>query len=216
MIYDGRASADSTVASGMPATNYGTETNLHLAEWSTGEVLEAFVNFDLSTLPKNALINSATFSLWQYDDGNDWQSPIIEIAAEMCAAPWTETGITWASKPANAAGTPQAVHNVQGEDTEHQWNVQAHIQKAVDGDIAWNGLRLRYTGTSSSTMKYFRSRNYATESYRPRLVIDYTPIGMQAKYSGSWRNCLVFAKSSGIWRLCKTYAKANGIWKQCK
>ena len=216
MTYDQRASSDATVAEDQASTNYGSSTNLHMGEWSDGDVLEAYVNFDLSTLPSHAGINSATFSLWQYDDSNDWQVPTVEFAVEMCGSSWTEGGITWSSKPANAAGTPQAVHNVQGEDTQHQWNVKTHIEKVVNGDITWNGFRVRYTGTSSSTMKYFRSRDYATSTVRPQLVIDYTQVGMQAKVSGSWESCLAHAKVSGSWELCKSHINDNGTWKQTK
>jgi hypothetical protein len=52
----------------------------------------AFIEFDLSTLPEGAVINSATITLWaKYIDGQIYFKPVISA--------WDEMSITWDNQP---------------------------------------------------------------------------------------------------------------------
>jgi len=161
--------ADAHVISNHTTTNYNN-TYMSIGEGSTGIISEIFLNFDLSSLTAGD-ITSATLSLYQYDDADDWLSPSIEVACELCGAAWTETGINYGNKPANLAGTPQALTTFSNNiSSSVDFDVTDHIQAIVDGDT-FNGFRLRYTGTASSTRKFFRSRSYGDSAKWPTLTI---------------------------------------------
>jgi 2',3'-cyclic-nucleotide 2'-phosphodiesterase (5'-nucleotidase family) len=89
--------ADAQVASGYPSTNYGSGTNLYVQSASSGYGNErGWLKFDLSAVPPDAAISSATLRLW------NWKA----AGASMPAAAhggnddtWTETGITWSTQP---------------------------------------------------------------------------------------------------------------------
>ena len=220
-ILDITASADAAPWNEHPSTNYGTLSYLYVGEWSGGDKGESFINFDLSSLPSRFRVSSAILKLFQYDSDNDWQIPNISVAAELCGASWTETGITWNNKPANAVNTPQALTTVKSINegvngtNEYQWNITEHMIAVGLGLIPWNGLRLRYTGTSSETAKYFRSREYGTASQRPRLYMiwDY-PFG-KVNVNGTWKNIeRALVNINGVWKdISEMKVNVNNVWK---
>jgi len=220
-VYDQRASADARPWSAHTGTNYGDEIFVSVGEWSAGDIGETYVNFSLSGLPSRFRVYAAYLSLFQYDDVDDWQSVKIQVAAELCASSWTELGITWGNKPLSVGGY-QALLNVyrytsgNGDTSdEYRWDVTNHMVAVGNGAVTWNGFRVRYTGTSSSTAKYFRSREYGTASKRPRLYMlwDY-PFG-KCKVSGIWRNIIrAQGRVSGAWRnVTSIKVNVSGTWR---
>lgn len=172
--YSQRASYDARVWDGHANTNYGSLEFLNMGEFGDGEKCEIFLYFDLSSIPSGSQVSAAKLYIYQYDDDSDWLSPTIQTACELCGSTWTESGITWSNKPSNAAGTPQALKSFSNLiSTYVDYNVVDHIQGICDGTFTNYGFRLRYTGTSSETMKYFRSSEYGTSSKRPLLEVTY-------------------------------------------
>lgn len=178
------ANRDATAEGGAANTNNGSEQYLFAGENSSGQISEIFVGFDLSAIPINSAINSAYLRLNQYDSPNDWLSPTVTWRAQTPASEWSESTITYNNRPTSIhANSPQAdvtFANVISSPGYIEFNVTAHVQRMVYPSsnglyLPNNGFRLKYTGTSSSTMKYMRSREYGTQSQQPRLVIDYTP-----------------------------------------
>lgn len=125
--------ADAEVASGSPGSNFGTNSNLFI-ESSTAAgtfgIERGWLKFDLSSIPANSTITSATLQLW------NWKSTGPAFPVEVRGAPdsWTETGITWTSQPAPgdvldtqtlAAGTANAWYS---------WNVTPYVQGELTGD----------------------------------------------------------------------------------
>lgn len=223
-ILDLRANADAVVRQDYPNNKYGNEAYFNVGEWSDGDICETFLNFDLSGLPEYARITSATLSLFQYDDALDWQSVITNIGVTMTGAAWSEANITWNTKPDDLSGSPVSNTNVQrvtdgiNGTNEYQWNVLYHIQKVADGTATWNGFRVRYSGTAASTMKFFRSREYGTESQRPRLYVLWEyPYG-KAKSGGAWKTIQrAQAKVGGVWVDVETIkARSGGSWAVIK
>ena len=222
MSYSKRASADASVRSDDRYDNFGTSDNIYVGENSRGDIREMFIHFDLSSLPNRFRVNSAILSIFQYNSGDDWQSATTPVACEMCGAPWTETGITWNNKPANASVPPQTVQTILGTSdgvngtNEYRFNVASHIAAVGNGTIAWNGFRLRYTGTSSSTRKDFRSREYGTVSQRPLLTIDWDYCFGKVKVDGAWKTVeRIQTRVDGAWRdVTSVKLNVGGIWKQ--
>lgn len=198
-----KATADAIVASYSPDHdhNYGDLDSLRMGRYSDGTYTETYVNFDISEVPSHARILSATLEILQYNDGNDWQTPTISCTAYLAGGAWTEGSITFNNKPGNAAGSPSALHSVHSENTWHSWNVTAHMQAVMNGTIEWHGFRQYYTGTSDSTMKYFRSKE-AGASYAPKLTIVWDYPFPQIQVGGAWR------------QISECWININGVWRQ--
>ena len=199
------ATADSSPSSDNPTLINGDLTYIYLGEHGGGEIHEIFLNFDLSAIPAYARINSAILSLFQYNSSYDWQNVTISVACEMCGAPWAEMSINWNNKPTNASGTPSKPINVRSVSdgvngtNEYRWDVKEHIAAVANCSIAWNGFRLRYTGTASETAKYFRSREYGTANQRPKLAINYDlPFGKIAAVEGQINKVITGMKIASV------------------
>lgn len=124
--------ADAQVASGNPATNYGTGTNIYLQSSTSGFGNErGWLKFDLSGLPAGSLIVGATLQLY------NWKAAGASMPAAVHPVDddsWTETGITWNSQPVFgpvldtrtlAAGTPNSWYS---------WDVTSFAQGQMGGD----------------------------------------------------------------------------------
>ena len=160
------------------AYNYDYQT---AGENSGGYAYESFVMFDISSLC--GVINSATLILTQFDSDDDWLVPTVTweafvpcLTSNPSATNIWNSSTTWNSRPTGRASASAYCTFNNAISTGIRFNVTDILQDVVDGLIVWNGFRIRYTGTSSSTAKYFRSPTYSTTSARPKLVIDYTPI----------------------------------------
>lgn len=96
--------ADSYVSASSPSTNYGNDQDL-IVNASSTDLFQNFiyVKFDLSTLPQNAYIVSASLQLRLSGFGNLYYGIIgggDRISAYYCSDnSWTETGITYNNKP---------------------------------------------------------------------------------------------------------------------
>jgi hypothetical protein len=216
--YNQGATADAFVSSYSPNAdnNYGLGQdgdNLRIGRPGSGSIYETFCNFDLSPIPMNAKIISATFGIRQYDSDNDYQSATIQATVELCGAVWNEGGITWNNKPANAIGTPQAFQTIHNENNYRNFDVAAHIRAIVTGQITWNGFRVRYTGTSSGTSKYFYSRE---NLYPPLLTIVWEYPYDQVNVGGAWKQVsMEEVNIGGAWKpVTNNEMNVGDVWKQ--
>ncbi|WP_158625225.1 CBM96 family carbohydrate-binding protein [Corallococcus terminator] len=161
--------ADAYVTPDAPNSNFGLNT-----AWIVNrQYAEAYLKFDLSSLPANARITSVTFSALAYDgyayggDGNVYTSFVTDDS-------WLETGITWNNRPA-PSGTPSGEwflwYNLTPED---KLGVNSNpalipvVQGELDGDKLVS-FRLHSPGYKTR----YRSREYSNASQRPKLVIQY-------------------------------------------
>lgn len=75
---------DAYIDNGSATTNFGTETGRRIGEGngSTNDLNRSLIKFDLSSIPSNATITSATLSLWTTNDlaDNDRTIRVYRIA----------------------------------------------------------------------------------------------------------------------------------------
>lgn len=169
--------ADARVSLLSPNNNYGSETQLWIGKGSSGGDDAIFIKYDLSSIPTNAVINSATLKLFQYDGSNDWLSPTISILArpaDKVGGGWTEGGITYNNQPMGWDVPSELTTFSNNISTSVDINVKNPLQYMVANPTICDGFRIFYTGSSNSTRKEFRSKEYSDPSKRPTLIIDYT------------------------------------------
>jgi len=164
------AIADAHVQNGAAAvTNFGTGTTLSVKAGSASTTREAFLRFDLSSVP--GTIIGANLRLVT----RSFVEPVFHTAALVTDHSWTETGVTWNTKPGSTA--PTVTWQVVGNNLTSTIPVTAFIApaQAAGGPLAF---RISSTGTNVSTntsssefVSYGARENSAANV--PQLIISY-------------------------------------------
>ncbi|MCF8245313.1 MAG: DNRLRE domain-containing protein, partial [Saprospiraceae bacterium] len=176
--------ADNDIWAGNTSANYG---NCDIIYLDGNYVNRSLLKFDLSGIPGNATINSATLSLVK----NGGSNTSADVNVHRITADWAEgtrscsgssgvsnynrrlSGINWGTAGGDYNSTVEAVTAVGGDNT-YSWSVVNLVQDWVNGTNANFGMLLKYASEGSSNQKTFGSRENSTASDRPELSITYT------------------------------------------
>ena len=167
---DAAAGKDSFVVYSLPSMNYGSDNHLYAGARAMG-TYRAYLQFDLASIPDDAVIVSARLGLYYYYNA---PTHAASIGAYLVQEPWTEGGVTWDNQPTSAA-TPEGTYNLPGTPTNdfRYWYITELVKGWGDGSILNYGLVLKSTNESSwEGWTGFYSSDH-TASYRPKLVIYY-------------------------------------------
>jgi RHS repeat-associated protein len=186
---DAAAGADTYLLSSFSTTNFGTSNEMGVGEANnaTDRIGRSLIKFDLSAIPSNATITSATLSLWT---NTDYSSNTRTIRVFRLKVPFNETQATWNIRAtgsnwqtAGASGTNDrestdigSVQILSNEalNTEKQIALTAsQIEELIDGTFANNGFIL-VAETELNDGFTYKTSDHATGSQRPKLVIQYT------------------------------------------
>jgi len=145
------AEADARVEAGNLATNFGGDTSL-IADLSPNS--ESYVRFAVSGV--SGSVASAKLRIFVYNGTND--GPALYTADSG----WTETAVTWDTKPARTSGV---IAN-QGSIAAGVW-----VEYDVTAVVTGNGTYTFNFGPESSDGTYFNSRE--APSNAPALVVTF-------------------------------------------
>ncbi len=160
--------------------NYGASTSL-IIDRETSKLQRALLQFDLSALPSNATISSATLQMQATQIGGLLNISVYEVlnawlegagSGTADASNWNERtpGINWTSTGGDFNGT--AVANLNTNSTgQHSWNITALVQAWFTGSKINNGLMVASPDGGGNRTATYDSSEGATP---PRLVISYT------------------------------------------
>ena len=173
-------SADDYVAQD-DGSNFGSATSLHVQSYQTTILVltternrRAFVRFDLSScgIAAGARVKSATLSVFL--SSAPTQNRTWNIGRVTGA--WTENNISWPG-PTTAAIASTSITTGTTSNVTRSANVTSDVASFVSGSQTNRGWRIMDSAEGSSTERngQFRSREFATVSQRPSLVIDYYP-----------------------------------------
>jgi len=163
------AQADAHVRQNAPTVNYSATTYLRTGRiLAPSDAYQTLIQYDLSSLPANAVIVTATLELYAPISS----TPNLRAYAALGA--WTETGVTWNTKPTYSADYGAQTANGLGW---HKWNVTSLVQQWQAGTRTNYGFLLAQAGTTYGTLDY-NSRTAASNF--PRLTVIYTTQGSPA------------------------------------
>lgn len=167
------AKQDAFLSSRHPDTNFGGESILRLG-WSTSDFDAAriLIEFDVSQLPRPALITKAEFHIFQWALSPPGDPNPLPYRAQFIGTPWDELGVTWNN-----------AHDLGG-DTLLEDTVEPGIGwKTVDATelvtLWYLGARANYglIATGDETPAANRQRAFYAreeEDWRPFLLVEYT------------------------------------------
>ena len=124
--------ADAQVSSVNAGTNFGTATNIFIQSATTGFGNErGWLRFDLSTLPANAVITSASLEMYC------WKATGASLATEVHGGSidtWGETTINYGNQP--AFGPTLATQTLQAGNINvwYDWDVTSYVQTKFSGN----------------------------------------------------------------------------------
>ncbi|PKO24152.1 MAG: hypothetical protein CVU38_00240 [Chloroflexi bacterium HGW-Chloroflexi-1] len=177
--YDGLQ--DTYLLSWDPDTNNGAKNRLWVG---TPGVMYTLLRFDLSAVPRQARVMTATLHLHQY--GSSSEPPRgLTLSAHRMLRPWAELASTWDFATAStrwegpgATGSTDREVIAAGVAYLYQTSGWASVDvtSLVQGWAAEpaNNYGLLLKGAAESNVQYyFHASEYTTTSFRPRMEIHY-------------------------------------------
>jgi len=168
-LQPGPEGKDATTLELDPNSNYGNYNSLIMGCYGMAEYeADVYIQFDLSTIPEGSTVTYTRLELYC-----DYAPISRAFYLHQVTSSWSETGITY-----NNAPTCNPTHITYTTVDNTGWflwnNLQNLVQIWVDGSSN-NGMIIKPHYTGSDGADEFRSSDYPTESYRPKLYIEYTP-----------------------------------------
>ncbi|SEI56677.1 chondroitin AC lyase [Dyadobacter sp. SG02] len=152
-------------------TNYGTDAVLTVKKESAGYDREAFIKFNLTSVtsnPDSAIlqlrVNNANTSI----TSTKWALYLVENNG------WTETGITWANKPAHTTRLGEMTGTVAGSTIRFNVSSAVIARLAADKMLSLHIVSEPTTTDAaviSKTDASFNARENANALYRPQIFI---------------------------------------------
>lgn len=164
---------DASVDDTWPTTNWGdTSTLLFIGNATFLRIYRSYLQFDLSSIPLNAVIIDADLVLYYGFSGVVSSLPVglYEVTES-----WEENTITWNNQPANSTET-EDIRNIPASPTDDfaSWDIDDLVKGWLDGTITNYGMALKDTDEASVGGHVgFRSSEYLVEIERPKLIVDY-------------------------------------------
>ena len=156
------ADMDTMVSQVSPDQNYGSELTMDVSSGvpSGNQTARSFVYFDISSLPADGVIHSATLTLWAESYPDVTRTYDVHRVSDN----WTGTIINWNSQPAVAATATDSAETASDNSTPMEWDVLADLQDWLDGIETNYGWRVSddaeeigtevYTSTVSDTLEF--------------------------------------------------------------
>ncbi|MEU6774585.1 DNRLRE domain-containing protein [Streptomyces sp. NPDC046759] len=140
------------------------------------DVARSYLKFDVSPFTGKH-IQSATMSLYNYYSSTCSTSGATTDAKRITST-WSSSSITWGAQPTTTTTNKATNSGHWGYDSScpgawSNWNLQAMVQDWANGSTNY-GLQVASANENdATTWRRFRSANYSTSGYAPKLVVTY-------------------------------------------
>jgi hypothetical protein len=185
---DAATGVDSYIYSGSKTSNFGTAAEMGVGEDNNtnNRLARSLMKFDLSSIPTNATITSATLSLWTNADLSSTDRTIrvyrLKVPFNETQVTWSRstTGINWQTAGASGANDREGSHigsvtilNNEALNLEKQILLTpSKLQEVVNGTFANNGFIIIAETEQNDRFNYSTSDS-TNSTQRPKLVIQY-------------------------------------------
>lgn len=162
-------SKDAWIKSSTATTNYGSDTLMNAGYSTVGPTtIRILLEFDLSSIPKDAIITEATLTLSR----NSGLSSNDQYLYKNTSS-WSESTVTWNTAPTyNATDTISVTGGTTA--TNVSTNVLTHVQDMVcRSNYGW--LLAMKSESGSKSVKYYTKESADSAGHWPKLEIKYYP-----------------------------------------
>jgi len=163
-------------------SNSGIDTMFRAERWTSGDWYKGrgLIQFDLSSIPANAVVISASLYLYGLDHQSATQSNACTL--KRITSSWTEgngtlgSGVSWNTQPTIAASgisLPQSTSATQNYTVVVTNDVQDMVTNA-SGNYGWTMmLALDGEATQARAKLRFASSDNLNPAKRPKLIVNY-------------------------------------------
>lgn len=173
---DGTEVMDTNIWSALPDQNFEDAVSFIIGHEDVNDnIIRGLLQFDLTSLPGNAVITSAELGLYYWSSGYPLISTTIGVYQVQDS--WSEGTVTWKSKP-NITPTPEDTRIIPDNPSFSFifWDISDLAAQWQNSPLTTNnhGILLKDINDSMVTLrKYFYSSDYSVYNKRPKLEIDY-------------------------------------------
>ncbi len=154
--------------------NGGAGTTIQIS-YSPLNYIRGFVNFNLSSIPSDAVIISANLRLTPSGTENVSASNSSELYLDVCNSDWSESTLNHDAGVSNNTNL-LTVMNSNLNNAKREFNVKTHVQALVELRVPNFGWRIRRnpeSGSNTVISQYYSSENTTNSTYAPELIIQY-------------------------------------------
>ena len=177
---DGPTGKDAVFSLIVPNNNYASLPDIHLYAWTQGGILNVnrvAINFNLSSIPSGAKIDSAFLSLYfnetsiygtQHSDDNDF-------FIQRITSPWDEKTVTWNNQPISTEQNQVSISkSTLATQDFPDMNVTDLVQDMIKDKANSFGFLLKLHDEVPYKSLFFASSNNQDPTLRPKFVVYYT------------------------------------------
>lgn len=162
--------------------NYGSSVEFSGISWTddgTQFIVRSLINFDLDTIPQNAVIDSVKLSLFAYGNvghgtGHSTLDGSNECYLQRLIQEWEEDQVTWSNQPQT---TPLNQVFLPESETEMQdyvgIDVTALVKDMINDPSESFGFMLRLKNETGYRRMFFATSDVEEAAKRPKLDIYY-------------------------------------------
>jgi len=173
--------ADSFINEQSQGTNYGSQPTMDVQRRATRN-RRSLVKFDLSTIPPNSTINSATLEL--YSTVAPTTSQQLDI--HRITSSWQETTVTWSSQPTFDSVISSSIQGGTGTGWKI-WDVTGLVKDWYLGTYQNYGFLVKSNLETGTTAYLYSFATKENSTNKPILRVNYTPPpeGWDCSYVGN-------------------------------
>lgn len=195
---------DAIVTTFEPALSYPNHEEFGSMSWTcNGNPCwqRGLMQFDLSFIPSNAVVDSAFLDLHANPTGQ--AVPPMQGAnasyLKRITSPWSANSVTWNTQPATTTQNQVLLPTSPTGNTDYlQWNVLSLVQDMVANASASYGFEIEMIDTIYYKSMLFASSDYPDNALHPSLRVCYREVVAIDELSGSLRAITLYPNPARV------------------
>lgn len=165
------STADTWISEALPNNNMGSDYIAAFGYYSNGDIGAGLVKFDLSSIPSNATINSATLIL---KNASTTTSGAVNGAAWRVTSNWNES-TTWGGNLVTYDNSVGGTISTTGTESSISISATSVVKKWIeDGYTNYGFALVPHSWSTYGNLWMFITREYTGTSNDPKLEVTYT------------------------------------------
>ena len=213
---------DAFISDNVPTGGQGNSPEFDAAAWTisgTPLKIRGLLDFDLSSIPSSATIESAVLTLYNNPNSQNGNANGQHVHTsgsnaaylKRITSPWTEENVSWNSQPSTTALNQVTLPQDTNPFQDYNVDVKLLIQDIIANPSQGYGLMLQLQNESPYRLVAFASSDHPDASLHPKLKICYTPTLATTNPNLLKQNIILYPNpSSGIFTMQTSNFTADG------